>query len=125
MVRKYKDSTPQVSPPLLCSILPMQILTIVPFIISVKQFRYLIQSLTYNREKTTKRRYFNILREIIISFRDLMKYLISTFRCDIYTLSSSTAANSSYDAVEQIGAVCTLSSSIRNEFFRWYSRRDQ
>ncbi|GFY19284.1 hypothetical protein TNCV_4126711 [Trichonephila clavipes] len=39
MVRKYNDSTSQVSLPSLDSILQMQILTIARFIISLKQFR--------------------------------------------------------------------------------------
>ncbi|PRD30272.1 UNVERIFIED_CONTAM: hypothetical protein NCL1_26935 [Trichonephila clavipes] len=56
--------------------------------ISLKQFEDLTNSLTYNREKTSNRRYCNILREFILSFRDLTKSLISSFPCDIYILIS-------------------------------------
>ncbi|GFY30592.1 uncharacterized protein TNCV_3117541 [Trichonephila clavipes] len=41
------------------------------FIISLKQFGDLTNSLAHNRENTSKRRYCNILHELIISFRNL------------------------------------------------------
>ncbi|GFT16861.1 hypothetical protein TNCV_1334351 [Trichonephila clavipes] len=78
MVMMYKDLTSQVY-----GFLPMQILTS-----SFHHFPETVQvfdQITYfhQEKKTLKRRYFNIFRQLIIFFRDLMKYLISTFPCDI------------------------------------------
>ncbi|GFV70443.1 hypothetical protein TNCV_4798621 [Trichonephila clavipes] len=53
--------------------------------------------ITYIREMTSKRRYFNILHELNISLRDLMKALISSFSCDIYSLTEKSALYSFLD----------------------------
>ncbi|PRD30120.1 UNVERIFIED_CONTAM: Receptor-type tyrosine-protein phosphatase F [Trichonephila clavipes] len=75
---------PRCLPPLLLdSILPLQILTS-SFHHFTETVQGLIKSLTFIIEMTLKRRYFNISRQLILFLRDFMKFLISSFSCDIH-----------------------------------------
>ncbi|PRD23540.1 UNVERIFIED_CONTAM: hypothetical protein NCL1_46086 [Trichonephila clavipes] len=62
-------------------ILPMQILTS-SFHHSTETVPGLIKSLAFILGTTLKRRYFNISHQLILSLRDFMKFLISSFSCD-------------------------------------------